>query len=104
MTPLSIKTHLILQWKANVQIEWEHFFRGFINLDWGHVYSATDITSRDNHRMQSEHAVMAVILPQCSGTRYCLAISKGWNAILRQQSDSVTLEIVMLPSIPLSHR
>ena len=66
-------------------IGWINMFRGFISLEWGHIYSLTDYsTSWETRQSQSTHQLALVI---CALQDYSLAIWKSRNDVLHENSE-----------------
>jgi hypothetical protein len=73
------------------QIGWLNFFRGFVSLDWGHIYSVETLvpTTPDDRRIQSDKTLVAVI---GAVQDYTIAIWKSRNAVLHEAgSDSLNI-------------
>jgi hypothetical protein len=87
---ISIQGSIDRAMESQTQIGWPNFFRGFLSLDWGQVYSNTDTTPLDVRRQQSEKTLAAVIM---AAQDYTLAIWRSRNAVLHE-SGSDSLDIV----------
>ncbi|KAI2489686.1 hypothetical protein MHU86_24895 [Fragilaria crotonensis] len=72
-------------------IGWDNFFRGFVSLDWGHIYSLTNATrlTLDANQVQATKTLTTVVM---AVQGYSLAIWKSRNAVLHEAgSDSLAI-------------
>ena len=67
-------------------IGWVHFFRGFVSLDWGHIFSMTISTrlTLDERAAQAEKTLTTVIM---AAQDYSLALWKSKNAVLHEDGS-----------------
>jgi hypothetical protein len=73
------------------QIGWVNFFRGFVSIDWGHIYSMSHIT-RSTLDERSTHANKLLSEVICAAQDYTLAIWKSRNSVLHEVgSDSLAI-------------
>jgi hypothetical protein len=76
---------------SQTKIGWAHLFRGFVSIDWGHIYHASDLIflTPEDRRIRADKTLTEVIMAVHD---YSLLIWKSRNAVLHEVgSDSLNI-------------